>query len=237
MNKFIKLAAVGMVAVMPFMALAHDGGLNLGLSDKSEVNAELNEGVKADAKTDVSAQGSVNGFVQNLERRDGDNDNDANENNHHLMGTVTAISSTGFTLTTADGSVFTVNTQNASLTQAFVGPITLTSVLVNDKANVEGSLNGSVMSANHVVVTPPNTHKAVGKGTVTAVGTNSFTVQANNHGIPGSFTVNTNASTTVTGPGGATSTLSSIVVGTKVVVKGLWDEILNVLKAFSIHIR
>lgn len=250
MNKFTKVAAVALIALSPLMTLAFDGRIggsaNVGAGIGTNViksDSEINEDVN------VNALGQVSAGLKNPDRDNDRNDEkDVNKNNKdedngqvadevRLMGTVTATSTTGFTLKTEDGSVFTVNTGSAKLTQAFSGAITLADIMVNEKAEVSGSLNGSVISAERVVLTPANTHKAVGKGTVTAVGTNSFTVQANNHGIPSSFTVNTNASTTVTAANGTTSTLASIVVGTKVVVQGLWNEILNVLNAIRIHIR
>ena len=220
MRKLTLVLATGLLAITPFMALAHDGGA-LG------VKAEDNDGVHV----------NVNGLFNGMHRGDNDNDGDENgQNNHHLAGTVTAVSATGFTLTEADGSSFTVNTASAKITEAFMGSITLGNVMVNDKASVEGSVNGSVVNADRVVITAPNTHKALGKGTVTSVGTNSFTVQQNNHGIVSSFTVDTNASTTVVNKNG-TTTMASILVGSKVLVKGLWDEILNVLKAITVRIK
>ncbi len=84
--------------------------------------------------------------------------------------------------------------------------------------------------------TPANTHPASGRGTVTAVSGNNFTLQLNNHGIISSATVNTNASTTIITKNGTATTTAAITVGSKVKVKGFWDEISNILKAIKVKI-
>lgn len=189
------------------------------------------------------------GLAHNNEKKDKDEGNSRGRFNWILnwnknkqkthSGTVTAVttaSTTGFTLLAENGTSFTVNTQNAKITKAFSGDIVLSGIHVNDKATVKGSVDGTVITAKTVVVTPANTHKASGGGKVTAVSGNSFTVQQNNHGIVTSFTVNTNASTTIVSATTSTTTIASVQVGSKVRVKGLWDEILNVLNAIKVKI-
>jgi len=176
---------------------------------------------------------------------DQDNDNDKNDNGKNnvdvqeqesFSGTVTAVGSTSFNFKAEDGTMFTVDTSNAKIVQAFGSAITLNSVVVGDNAKVNGTVNGNIITASRVMVTPPNTHKAVGAGTVTAVNGNSFTLKTDNHGIISSATVNTSASTTIISQNGATTTSASILVGSQVLVKGLWDELLNVLNAIKIRI-
>jgi hypothetical protein len=154
----------------------------------------------------------------------------------HYEGKVTATSATGFTLLTENKGSFTVTTSEAKITDAFGAALTLGSIHVNDNASVKGVVNGTTINAKLVVVTPANTHRAEGGGKVTAVSGNQITVQQNNHGIISSFTVNTNASTVVIGTNNNTTTTSSILVGSKIRVKGLWDEVLNVLNAIKIKI-
>jgi len=154
-----------------------------------------------------------------------------------ISGTITAVSSTGFTLqSTATITPFTVLTADAKIIQAFGMKIHLADIHVNDKAKVKGTVEGSVIMAKKVVVTPPNTHPAKGKGMVTAVGGNSFTLQTNHQGIISNVTVNTNASTTIITKNGSATTSAAIVVGSKVKIKGLWNEILNVLNAIKVKI-
>src|SRR6185295_11459683 len=145
MNKFIKMSAVGLIAAMPFMALAH------------------NDGKGFDKNVSIQSNNSVRASLDNMFRafnHDG-NKNKDDKNNQRFTGTVTAVSSTGFTLNADNATSYTVNTGSSQLMSAFGGSILLGNISVNDKANVKGSVSGSVITADKVVVTPPNTHKAV----------------------------------------------------------------------------
>ena len=202
------IAAAAIILVLPSLALAHNERDNDGRAE-------------AKIKTDLRLR------LENHFRKD-----------RHLNGTVTAVSSIGFSLQTeATTTPVTVNTVDAKIMKAFGMTITLADVHVNDKAQVTGKFDGSVFKANTVMVTPPNTHRAVGKGTITAVSGNQLTVQQNNHGIVSSFTVNTNASTTVIAQNGSTTTTTSLLTGVKIKVMGLWDELTNMLNALKIKIR
>jgi primosomal replication protein N len=166
------------------------------------------------------------------------NDNDQDNQPGHkqaVNGTVSATASTGFTLTDSKGTVWTINTANTTIITAFGQTLALDSITVGSHANVQGSVSGNTVTASRVVISPANTHPASGFGTVTAVNGSSLTLQLNNHGIISSATVSTNASTTVI-QNGATTTTSAITVGSKISVKGLWDEVLNVLNAIKIKI-
>ncbi len=154
----------------------------------------------------------------------------------HQSGTVTAVGSASFELKNQAGEIFTVNTDNAKITEAFSGKITLSDMQVNDMATVIGKINNNQIEAKTVIVTPPNTHKAAAVGKVTAVSGNTVTLETNNWGVPGTVTVKTNASTTYS-QNSSSTTFSSLQVGAKIFVKGLWDEIQNVLNAFRIKIR
>ena len=232
MNNIKKIAAtLAILGFLPFAALAHGNNV----PGKGLIKAQI----KTEAKADVKTQ----------------NDNDSDDSSFvgkitpilpmpvlpwrfhkSVNGSVTAVSSTGFSLTAKDGSSVAVNTAGAKIINAYGAAITLSDISVNENAMVQGSENGSQINATLVVVTPASTHPAKATGTVTAVNGSTITVQSSHDGVVYPVTINTNASTTVMS-NGATTTLSAIQVGSKINVKGLWDEVLNVLNAIRIRIK
>lgn len=198
--------------LMPSIALAHDDkeGRGIGASLKTKVNAAI-------------------------DARHNDEDDDDKKSKRSVRGTVTAVSSTGFELKKADGTVYTVLIADAKITGPFGQGLALANISVNDLAVVKGSISGSQITATKIVVTPKNTHPAVAKGKVTAVSGNTITLQSQHRGVAYSVTVSTNASTTVQTADSATTT-AAIQVGKQLKVKGLWNELLNVLTAIKIKI-
>lgn len=217
MRKFnVLAAAAGIIMVMPFAALANN----------SQKDSGNNNGILK------------NRGIMGMNLRANNNDNDGRKGNNHqkITGTVISVNlATGFTMNGTNGQTLTVLTTGAKITEAFGGAISLSNVSVNDNVQVLGTQTGSQVNATFVLVTPANTHKAVGTGAVTAISGNILTVQQSNHGIVSTFTANTNASTTVT-QNGTTTTTAAIQVGSKVSIKGLWNEVLNVLNAIKIRI-
>ena len=224
MNTLKKLAAaLAIVGFLPFAALANGDSHSLNLHS------------------------AVGNFVK-AEVKNGDGDNDKDDNikikppivipipRKSTEGVVTSVSSTGFTLNTKDGKIFTVNTAAAKILTAYGTSIDLAGIIVSDNVMAQGMVNGSQINASLVVVTPQNTHPAKTNGTVTAVSGSTITVQSNHDGVVYPVTINTNASTTVMSNGTATTT-AAITVGSKISVKGLWDELLNVLNAIKIRIK
>ncbi len=198
------------LSLLPGIAFAHEG--NLGL--KTDLGAHIGTAFSW-------GENGMLGFMWHRSK----------------SGSVTAKSSNGFTLTAKDGTVYTVTVDgDTKISRPFNGMIALADIAVNDSATVKGTVNGTQIAAKYVVVTPQNTHAAKARGSVTAVNGSVITIQGNDHGIPYNVTVNTNADTTVKGTSTATSTVADIHVGSKITVKGLWDEILNVLNAIKIRI-
>ncbi|GEM_PF-3005182 len=224
MNKIIKIAAsLALLAVLPVAALAHE---------------ESHVGVKADVKAEVKSNNGLH--LGWLKDHNGDGDGEhADRKLEFKRGVVTSVSVSGnsFVMTAENGGSFAVNVANAKITTAFKGNIQLADIKVNDKVSVVGEINGSQITAKFVVVTPANTHPARGSGTVTALSGSSFTLKTEHEGIVSFVTVNTNSNTTVLTKDHATTTLASVQVGSKVNVRGLWDEILNVLNAIVVKIR
>src|SRR5581483_2660699 len=137
-KKLITFASAAALAVaLPAAAFAHGLGsdLHLGLNSNSNVQAFFHRGEDRGDHKEKAASGSV-----------------------------TAVSSTGFTLKANNGSTYTVNTAEAQIImQAFGNKISLADIHVGDSIRVNGSLNSSDASqidAKVVIVSPANTHPA-----------------------------------------------------------------------------
>ncbi len=221
MRKISKIAAImALVAgLLPAAALAHYGNGDNNDNGGNHGNMELRGLFKLHSEISEGSEGYA-------------------RKGHGFAGTVTAVGVTSFTLTTADAKVFTVNTVNAKIYHPFSDVVLLfTDIHVNDKVQVRGTLTGTTIDAKIVLDMPANTHPAKAKGKVTAISGSTLTVQTNHDGVISNVTVNTNAGTTITKVDGSSGTLADIAVGAKVQVKGLWDELLNVLNAIKIKIR
>lgn len=225
MNSIKKLAAFAAVAtLLPLSALAHDSGgnldLRLGLNGQAQEQTYDN-----DNENDNRDMGLANKLLSDFHFR------------NNVKGSVTAVGTSSFDLKAKNGTTFTVNVASAKLLSVFGNTIALSDIKVGDNASVKGTVDGSQVSAVAVVITPANTHRAKASGTVTAASGNTITIQSQHDGVIFPVTVKTNASTTVVSGSSTISTLASITVGAKVTVKGLWDELLNVLNAIKISIR
>lgn len=221
MNKYTKIMAAGTLAlsILPFAASAHGNSSERGQSDN--------------VKTSVSSMFGMH--LGHEQENDGDQDEMKMEM-HAFPGTVTAVAADSFTLSAANGNVYTVNTANAKISQPFGGVIALSAIKVNDKVVVKGSLNGTTITAKSVLDMPANTHPAATVGKVTAISGSTITLQNTHTGVVSNVTVNTSANTQVT-KDGQPATTADIAVGSTIRVKGLWDETLNVLNAIKISIR
>lgn len=206
LTKYITTGAMAL-SILPFMVSAH-GMDNENKEDKTEMKSFFGEHFDRDEQNEHKA----------------------------FTGTVTAKSTTGFTLKDANGTVYTVTTADAKLSTPFAGSILLADIQINDKAVVKGSLTGTTIAAEFVKVMPANTHPAMTKGKITAVNGNTITVQNTHLGVVSNVTIKTVANTQITKDGQA-ATLADATVGTTVKVKGLWDETLNVLNAIRINIK
>ncbi len=209
MLKLTKYIATGAMAlsILPFMASAH--GFDEDKGERTEMKAYFGE--------------HLNQGLQYEHRA--------------FTGLVTALSTTGFTLKDANGTVYTVVTADARLVRPFTGSIVLSDIKVNDKAVVKGELkDNNTIEAKSVQIMPANTHPALTNGTITAVNGNTLTLQNTHLGVVSNVNIKTDANTQVTKDGQA-ATLADATVGTRVRIKGLWDETLNILNAIRINIR
>jgi hypothetical protein len=160
---------------------------------------------------------------------------------HALSGTVTAVSTNSFDVKKADNTTVKVLVGSSTkIYRPFGSAIAITDIKVNDKVQVKGMADSSVanqLTASFVLVMPQNTHPAKAKGTVTAVSGSTVTVQTNNHGVISNVTVNTDANTTVKKSDGSAGVFADIAVGSKVAVKGLWQELANTLTALKVRLK
>ena len=192
-----------------------------------------------------------------LAHSDGRNENDDENSDHgwkntlnwpgngqrNWSGTVSATSTTGFDLKLDDGTILKINTANAKIKTAWNGDLKLSDIKLNSNAKVKGKMDESVnnqVNAKKVTVTPPNTHRAEAKGTVTAINGSNITIESQHRGVEYAVNITTDGQTQFKNSNStstATATLADVHVGSKISVKGLWDEIVNVLKAIKIRIR
>lgn len=163
---------------------------------------------------------------------------DYRKNNRQVDGTVTAVGTSSFTMKAKDGTVYTVNVSSTTkLEKPFNVAITFADIKVNNNVHVKGAVDTNTITASVVVATPQNTHAAKGAGTVTAVSGNTVTLQTNNRGIISNVTVKTDSTTQVVKKDATAGTTADVVVGSKIKVKGLWDELTNVLNAMHIRLK
>lgn len=222
MKKSIKyISALALVfTLMSFAAQAHG---NKNSDDNNKLKANISAWFQKGERND-----------DRFRARDIDRILDEKANLQHKSGKVTAVSTTSFTLTTDDGTVYTVNTAGATFSTAFNGSFSQATLKAEDYVKVKGSVSGSTITAKTILVSPLNTQPAKGKGTVTAVSGSTLTVQTKGNNT---VTVNTDANTSVTKTDGSTGAVSDVAVGSKVSVKGLWNSMLNTLNAIKIKIQ
>lgn len=149
-------------------------------------------------------------------------------------GTVTAVSTDGFTILTKNNQTFTVKTDSAKLIMIPRTVISLSDIKVGDKANVTGTLSGVVITASVVYDLSQNLKPAVAKGEVTAVSGNDLTVQV--AGATQSLPVKVDGDTQVVNADKTPATIADVQSGTTVKVIGFWDNILNVFNAIKIKL-
>lgn len=212
------IGAFAIVVVMaPGLALANndngDGKNNRGQDDRFGVRVFDNNG--SDHGRKIGRDHKVMGSI-------------------FYTGTVTAMSDSGFTMTTkADGSL-TVNTEVAKLIRVPRLAITLSDIQVGDKVFVTGTKTGSTITASAVYDKSENIRPGKVKGTITATSDSSLTVQKKNGT---EVTVNTDSNTKIMTKDGEAVSLADIGLGATVKVFGLWDQILNIFSALKITIK
>ncbi len=171
------------------------------------------------------------------DRHDGEDDNGLHHGLYQGLfynGVVTAVSSTGFTITSSNNATLTVNTESAKIIQIPRAVITLSDIAVGDRVHVTGTKVDSVVTASVVYSMPMNSKFAKEKGTVTAVTDTTVTIQ-NKSGE--TVTVNTDADTQVVDQNGDATALAEVNTGAKVKVFGIWDTVLNIFNAIKIRLK
>lgn len=151
-----------------------------------------------------------------------------------VKGTIVSKTTNGFTVKGRKDVVYTVDTTNATIIKIPNTTITLADLMVGDFVSVLGTKTDVNVSATKVFVVPTNLRKAEAKGTVTAINGNDITMQTKKGKT---VIVKADSSTQIMGDDHEPATLSDIIVGSKLKVKGTWDSILNVLNAIRIKIK
>lgn len=129
-----------------------------------------------------------------------------------VAGTVTAVTSTGFTVKLRDGSSKTVTTSSSTSFLLGTAKSSKSDVSVGARVSVEGT-DGSSFAADVVHIVPD---LRIGK--VTAVTNSSITIQGRNNTT---ITIHVDAATTYRVKGAAAGKLSDVTVGMYVSAQGL----------------
>ncbi len=256
-SKFVAVFAIAAV-IFPSLALAH--GMDSRGDNRTGAWVTNEFGVKV---FDSNANTNVNSNTQ--VKDDNDQDKDQNkEDNHgrlnnrglHLRlgelkdhgfianlfynGTVTATSSSGFTIKAKDGTIFTIDADSAKIVRIPRTVIALADINVGDAVHITGQKSGNDINASVVYVLPVNLKPAIATGTVTAVNstTGALTVQTKDDGT--TITVNTDSDTHFSDNNSNTNdsnlTSADVQVGMKAKVLGFWDSVLNVFNAIKVKL-
>ena len=220
-TRFIAIAAIATIA-LPGMAFASNDDND---KDKREDRQERQEHRK-DKRAEQTNEFGVRVFE---------------DNGLHLgvpglfyRGTVTATSSTGFTLKTRDNTSLTIDASSAKIIRMPRTVIALSDVKVNDSVWVTGTKVNTTITASVIYAMSENVKPAKAKGTVTSVSGNTITLQTKNDKT---VTVNTTADTHIVKADGTVGANTDILVGSKVKIWGLWDKLTNILSALRIKIK
>lgn len=151
-----------------------------------------------------------------------------------VKGAIITKTANGFTVKGRKDVVYTVDTTSATIIKIPNTTIALADLMVGDFVSVLGTKTDTNISAVRVFLIPENLRKAEAKGTVTAVSGNDVTIQTKKGKT---VTVKVDSSTQILGDHHEPATLSDIIVGSKLKVKGTWDSILNILNAVRIKIK
>ena len=234
LRKTISIATMFALFAMstPTLALASRGGDDDQNDDHGRI--EMNDDRREDRRENHQEDRKEN---RREERHEGEDDNGLHHGLYQGLfynGVVTAVSSTGFTITSSNNATLTVNTEAAKIIQIPRAVITLSDIAVGDKVHVTGTKVDSVVTASVVYSMPMNSKFAKEKGIVTAVTDTSITIQDKSGET---VTVKTDADTQVVDQNGQATTLAEINTGEKVKVFGLWDTVLNIFNAIKIRLK
>lgn len=162
--------------------------------------------------------------------------------NRNVMGTVSALSGNTVTLTDKNHVVYTIDVTNAKIMKSGA-TISLSGVQVGDTLIVSGTILGTNVVAKNIVDGIPQMKFDDGNvavRTISSVSGSSFVVQSKAQkwktlGTTTAITVNTDSNTTFK-KDGQTATLSDVVSGQMVTVKGTKDATTGVVTAKSVNI-
>ena len=188
-----------------------------------------------DSKRDAAESGKKTGLrISDDSKHDDDDSRRGGVPGFFYKGAVTAVSTTGFTMTDSAKMASVVDTTTAKLVRVPRATIALADIKVGDSVWITGTKTGTNISASVVYVMAATVKPAKAKGTVTAVSGSTVTVQTKQGTA---VTVQTTADTQVQKADGTTGAVSDVQVGSKVKARGLWDSVTSVLSALKIRIR
>ena len=219
---FIMAAFMALTIASPTMAFARRGADDNGFDDHGGNHSENHFSDDKNYGLDFSKK-----------HRGGESDHSLAPRGI-VMGEVMTKTATGFTIKGRKDVVYTVDASTATITKIPNTAIVLVDIVVGDHVSVQGTKTNTNISATKVFVIPQNLRKAEAKGVVTAISGNDITMTTKRGK---SVTVKVDGSTQILKEHHQATTLSDIVVGSKLKVHGTWDSILNILNAVKIKIK
>jgi len=195
-----------------------------------------NRGNESDAgKADFYKSERKQDQIKLLDRKLEKYNDDDNRSAFLIRGTIVSLS--GNTLVVAstklsgnipnvtNGQITMTLASDARLKDSNKNQLTLADLTVGKSVMVSGTINGTVLTANTVMVEGVHQNRFMVKGTVASVGTGSLVVTATkSENVPNmtnnQATVVVNASTKITGDKNDNFTLSNIMAGDQVIVHG-----------------
>jgi hypothetical protein len=241
MKKYlIVFAVVALLAGLVVSAnLANANENESGNKEKVEKAEKVKPNVKDVAKNDLRQSLSVNEIVGRVICQEVGNCSSDKPSTEVL---IKAAKVTSVGVDTLGVSVFsyayTINTKDAKIVRQSWGSSNINEFSVGDVVNVHGYLdvsNSFIVHAKTVRNVSIQLKQGVFKGTVESVNTSSssFVLKTEEKG---SQTVNVTADTKIT-KGTTTATFADIQVGTKLLVRGVWNKTLAKIQAILIDIK
>jgi hypothetical protein len=149
-----------------------------------------------------------------------------------LTGTVTSVSGNVITITGGEGFTRTIDVSSATTYSEGGSATTLSSVIVGSKISADGIVSADQTALDALVITIAAPKAVVLTGTVTSVSGNVITITG---GEGFTRTIDVSSATTYS-EGGSATTLSSVIVGSKISADGIVSADQTALDALVITI-
>lgn len=243
-STFFSLIAI-VLLLAPGVAAAHHLPISVGTVVNASINSPLVL-VKAEGKNEIRGEGKAWGKIKKefkVIRENDNNDDDRLEREFDaagvahpqtMMGTVTMVSGTIFTITTEGNAMITVDGANARVVRRFGAPMELAEIMVNDRVQARGEREGNRLVATFIRDLSVQARQGEFRGEILSINTTSqsFVLRTKERGDQ---TVMITASTTVK-KNGSPAVFADLAVGQHVFVSGVWNRTNNIVWAKVVNV-